>query len=404
MERIEELLQRRSALVSEQRSLLDKAESEDRALTSEETQTYERRKTDIAGLETRVRALKDTREQERSIAEAEVRDSGVQNLYSKTVDPNEGSEERQYRAALNSYFRKGMGELSESERRDLVKGTNSAGGFLAPSTFRNTMITQLEEASAVRPWANVLTTSNGNPILMPKLVSPPVAEWVAEGGAKPEDDPVFDQVSLGAHKNALVVKVSWELLQDSAFDLEGYIAAELGRAIGRLEGAAYLSGASNSTTTPKGLFTSATAGVTAASTTVITSDEVISLIYSVSRPYRANARFITSDALIGSIMKLKTTAGDYAWQPSMQAGEPDRLFGYPVEVDTNVDGSPAANDVVLGFGDVRSYYIRDVDGITIQRLNELYAVNNFVGFLGEHRTDGALIDTNGFKTLKMAAA
>lgn len=401
MDRLDELMQRRAKLIGEARSLLDTAESEDRALNQDEATNHERIKGELDSLESRIRNLKDVREQQRSLAEAEVRDSAVLNPFDRNGNPDENSEERAYRAALDKYLRFGKSELNQDEVRALSVGTNSAGGYLVPKSFRATLVEQLEQASAIRNFATVLTTSGGNQILVPKVTSPPVAEWVLEGGAKPEDDPVFDQVALDAHKNALIVKVSWELLQDSAFDVESYVARELGRAIGRLEGAAYATG--DGTNKPHGLITEATVGVTAASATAITADEIINLVYSVERPYRTNARFLMDDAMAAVVMKLKAN-NEYIWTDSFRDGEPARILGFPVEIEPNMDGVPAADDVVLAFGDLKGYFIRDVDGVRVQRLNELYAANNYVGFLGEHRTDGDLIDTNAVKTLKMAAS
>lgn len=403
MDRLDELMQRRATLVSEQRSVLDAAESEDRALNSDESQNYERINGELDSLESRIRALKDTRERQRSLAEAEVRESAVLSPYSHNADPNANSEERAYAKALDTYLRKGERALTSDESRALVKGTDSAGGYFAPDSFRSTLVEALEQESAVRKFAQVISTSNGNELLIPRVTSHGAAQWVAEEGTKPVVDDVFEQASLKAHKSAVIIKVSTELLEDAQFNLEGYIAAELGKKIGRLEGAAFAVGAANSTTTPKGITTRATVGKTAASATVITADEIIDLIYSVSRPYRNNARFIMSDAVVATVRKLKAN-NEYIWQEAFRQGEPASLLGFPVEVDPNMDASLAANDIAMVFGDISGYMIRDVNGVRVQRLNELYAVTNHVGFLAEHRTDGDLIDLSAVKTLKMAAA
>jgi HK97 family phage major capsid protein len=402
MDRIDELMQKRAELVSEARSLADNAESEDRALNSEETQKYERINSELDSVESRIRVLKDTRERQRSLAEAEVRESPVLNPRDTTGDPLANSEERAYMAALDTYLRKGEKGLTQDESRALTVGTASAGGYLVAQSFRNTLVEALEQASAIRNFATVIRTDGGGEILIPKVVSPPEAEWVAEGDPKPEDDPVFDQASLRAHKNALIVKVSWELLEDAGFDLEGYVARELGRAIGRLEGAAFATGSSNASTTPKGLINRAQVGATALSETAITSDELIDLVYSVSRPYRQNARFLMADALVASVRKMKAN-DEYIWTESMRDGEPARILGYPVEVEPNMDATPAADDKPIAFGDLSGYFVREVNGIRIQRLNELYAASNHVGFLGEHRVDGDLIDENAVKVLQMKA-
>lgn len=401
-DRFEELLQRRASLVTEQRRLLDKAESEDRSLNGDETQTYERMGSEISDLEGRIERLKDQRERQRSLAEAENR-SAVFNPRGQEERHEDDAEKRAYAAALDSYLRKGERGLSGEEQRALVKGTDSAGGYFAPDSFRSVLVDALEQESAVRKFATVLNTGNGNELLIPRVTSHGAAQWVAEEGTKPVVDDVFEQTSLKAHKSAVIIKVSTELLEDAQFDLEGYIARELGKKIGRLEGAAFAVGAANSTTTPKGITTRSTVGKTAASATAITADEIIDLIYSVGRPYRNNARFLMSDAVVATVRKLKAN-NEYIWQDQFRAGEPATLLGYPVEIDPNMDASLAANDIAMVFGDIAGYMIRDVRGIRVQRLNELYAVTNHVGFLAEHRTDGDLVDTAAVRSLKMAAA
>src|SRR4051812_13145343 len=117
MERIDELMQRRAKLVDEARSMLDKAESEDRALNQDESQSHERINSELDALESRIQNLKSAREQQRSLLDAEVRDSAVLNPYGKNGDPNSDTEERQYTAALDKYLRKGQNALSQDEQR-----------------------------------------------------------------------------------------------------------------------------------------------------------------------------------------------------------------------------------------------------------------------------------------------
>lgn len=394
MNKISELKQKKVALLAEARAILDKAEKEERSTTSEENQEYDRLSAEMDSLEATIRIETDLAERQRSIAQAQ----DVENT-------SQTDEQEEYRSALNAYFRKGERGLTEQEKRALVVGTDSAGGYLVPTSFRATLLEALEEPSAIRANATVLTTSGGGEILIPKVTSYGAAQWVAEGSDKPIVDDVFDQVSLKAHKAAVIVKVSTELLEDAGFNLENYLAVELGRKIGRLEGAAYATGAANSTTTPKGIVNVATEGVVTASASAPTADELISLVYSVSRPYRQNARFLMNDAMVAIVRKLKAN-NEYIWAETantINGGEPARLLGYPVEIEPNMDGTPADGDFVMVFGDLKGYFIRDVDGIRIQRLNELYAVSNHVGFLAEHRTDGDLIDTNAVRVMRAGA-
>lgn len=156
----------------------------------------------------------------------------------------------------------------------------------------------------------------------------PPQRWIDEGGALSFGDATFAQINLDAHKLHVAVKVTEELLYDNAFGLESYIIEQFGKALSNAEEDAFLNG--DGVGKPLGLFSDKGGGevaVTAASATAITADEIINLVYSLKRPYRKNAKFIMNDQTIAALRKLKDNNGAYLWQPSLQAGEVDRLFG-----------------------------------------------------------------------------
>ena len=159
---------------------------------------------------------------------------------------------------------------------------------------------------------------------------------------------------------------------------------------------------------PTGLFIPSTAGgapsgVTAASATAITADELISLVYSLKAPYRSKAKFLMNDATVAAIRKLKDNNGAYMWQPSLTAGEPDRLLGYEIYTSPYVP-TLAAGALAVAFGDFQNYWIADRAGRTVQRLNELYATNGQVGYVATERVDGKVILAEGIQLLKMKAS
>ena len=155
---------------------------------------------------------------------------------------------------------------------------------------------------------------------------------------------------------------------------------------------------------PTGIFTvnGGEVGVTAAGSTAVTADELISLVYSLKSPYRRNAKFLANDATISAIRKLKDGNGVYLWQPSLQAGEPDKLLGYDLYTSPYVP-QMEAGAFSLAFGDFKNYWIADRAGRTVQRLNELYSTNGQVGFVATERVDGKVILPEGIKLLKMKA-
>ena len=292
----------------------------------------------------------------------------------------------------------------------LEEGTDANGGYLVPIEFEHTLVQALNENNIMRTiGCKVITTQNERKI--PVANGHTQAAWTAENGAYTESNPTFAQTSIDAFKLTDLIKVSDELLSDSFFDIEGYISEEFGRAFGEAEEDAFINGAVQTGQTaidrPTGLFIPSTAGgapsgVTAASATAITADELISLVYSLKAPYRSKAKFLMNDATVAAIRKLKDLNGVYVWQPALTAGEPDRLLGYPLYTSPKVP-TMAAGARAIAFGDFSCYWIADRAGRTIKRLNELYATNGQVGFTCTERVDGKLILSEGIKILDMKA-
>jgi HK97 family phage major capsid protein len=272
------------------------------------------------------------------------------------------------------------------------------GGFLVPEEFERRILEILEEENVVRSLAKVITTHNERKI--PVATGHSVAQWTAENAAYTESNPTFGQKQIDAFKLTDLVRVSTELLQDSAFDLEDYIAKEFARAFGIAEEEAFCVG--TGTNQPTGIFTAngGTVGVTSAAATAISVDEIISLVYALKSPYRRNAKFLMNDATVSLLRKLKDQNGVYLWQPSVQAGEPDRLLGYEIYTSPYVP-TVAANALTIAFGDFDNYWIGDRAGRTVQRLNELYATNGQIGYVATERVDGKVIMPEGIQLLKM---
>ena len=296
--------------------------------------------------------------------------------------------------------------------RDVLEvGTDGNGGYLVPTEFERTLVQALDENNVMRTiGCKIITTQNERKI--PVADGHTQAAWTAENGAYKESNPTFTQKSIDAYKLTDLIKVSDELLSDSFFDIEGYISEEFGRAFGEAEEDAFINGAIQKGQTvidrPTGLFSAANAGgapqgVVAAGATAITADELISLVYSLKAPYRSRAKFLMNDATVAAIRKLKDSNGVYMWQPSLTAGEPDRLLGYPLFTSPKVP-TLAAGARAVAFGDFSCYWIADRAGRTMKRLNELYATNGQVGFTCTERVDGKLILSEGIKILDMKAS
>lgn len=290
--------------------------------------------------------------------------------------------------------------ISYEIRNALQVGVDTEGGYLCPDTFENDLIVGLTENNVVRSLAHIISTSSGQHKI-PVVSTRGTASWVEEEGPIPEDDDVFGQQYIGAHKVATLIKVSEELLNDSAFDLESYFVKEFSRRIGNKEESAFMTG--DGAGKPTGILNDAEVGVTAASATAITADELIDLYYSLPAPYRATAVWVMNDSTMRYIRKLKDTTGQYLWQKALHEGEHHTLLGRPIYHSPYAPEVEAGSKPIL-FGDLSYYWIGDRKGITFRRLNERYADTGQVGFLATKRLDGKLILPEAIKVLQMKSA
>ena len=284
----------------------------------------------------------------------------------------------------------------------LQVGTDSEGGYLVPDEFERTLIESLEEENIFRRIAKVIQSNSGDKKI-PIVASKGSAAWVDEEGTYGESDDVFGQTSLGAYKLGTLIKISEELLNDSAFDMESYIAKEFARRIGAKEEEAFFSG--DGTSKPTGILAAtggAEVGLTTAGATAITADEVIDLYFSLRVPYRKNAVWIMNDATVSAIRKLKDGQGQYLWEPSLVSGTPNKILGREV-ITSPYMPTIAAGKKTIAFGDFSYYWIADRQGRIFKRLNELYATTGQVGFIGNQRVDGKLILPEAIKVLKQKA-
>ncbi|HIV93003.1 MAG TPA: phage major capsid protein [Candidatus Eisenbergiella stercoravium] len=284
----------------------------------------------------------------------------------------------------------------------LEEGTDSEGGYLVPDEYERTLVEALEEENVFRQMAKVIRTSSGDRKI-PVVATKGTASWIDEEGAYTESDDSFGQVSIGAYKVGTMIKVSEELLNDSVFDLESYIAKEFARRIGAKEEEAFFTG--DGSGKPLGVLAAtggAETGVTAASSTAVTADELMDLFYSLKSPYRKKAVWVLNDSTIKAVRKLKDSTGQYLWQPSLVAGTPDTLLGRPVKTSAYMPVI-AAGAKTIAFGDFSYYWIADRQGRSFKRLNELYAANGQVGFLGSQRVDGKLVLSEAVKVLVQKA-
>ena len=393
---ITEMRNKRAKLWNTMEGFLDTHRNDMGVLSAEDDATYSKMEHDLDSLTNEIKRM-----ERRDAIEAEL---------SKPV--NQPITEAPERAA--SIKPDKVGRASDAYKEDfdrhlrgkilvhnvLSEGTDADGGYLVPEDFERDIVTALEEENVIRSLAKVITTQHERKI--PVATGHSTAQWTAENAAYTESNPTFGQKQIDAFKLTDLAKVSIELLQDSMFDLESYIANEFSRAFGVAEEEAFCIGTGSGQ--PTGIFTASggTVGVTAGSPTAITVDNLIDLIYALQSAYRKNAVFLMRDVTVSALRKLKDNNGAYLWQPSVQAGQPDRLLGYPLYTSPYAP-AVAAGALPIAFGDFSNYWIADRMGRTVQRLNELYAGNGQVGFLATERVDGKVILPEGIQLLQMGA-
>jgi len=388
-----ELIEKRAKTWDAAKAFLDGKRGGDGLLSADDTATYERMESDVVALGKEVERL-----ERQAVIDAEMAKPTSNPITNK---PTAGNTEEKTGRASAEYAKAFWTALrTKNPAPEVVNalsiGVNTEGGYLIPDEFEKILIKALEDENIIRTLAHVITSSSGDKKI-PVVASNGAASWVDEGAAIPESDDTFAQVNLGAHKLATLVKISEELLNDSAFNMAQYIAREFGRRMGRGEEQAFITG--DGSGKPTGFLNSAQIGATTAGVD-IKIDEFIDLYHSLREPYRRTSVFILNDMTIKAVRKLKDANGIYLWQPSVQAGLPDTILGRPLRT-SNFMPVIEAGAKAVAFGDFSYYWIADRQGRTFKRLDELYAVNGQVGFLSSQRVDGKVVLPEAIKILQI---
>lgn len=371
-----ELREKRNNAWNVAKAFLDSHRTEKGTLTAEDDATYTKMEQEINDLGKEIARL-----ERQEALEAELNKPLNQPLTSKPG--NGGADEKTGRAS--DAYREGMLQALRTNFKRvsnvLQEGVDADGGYLVPEEYDSRLIDVLSEENIMRKLGHIITTSGEHKINI--AATKPAAAWIEEGGALTFGDATFSQILLDAHKLHVAIKVTEELLYDNAFGLENYIIDQFGKALANAEEDAFLNG--DGSGKPLGLFAETGGGTAAKTVTAITADELINLVYALKRPYRKKAKFIMNDQAVASIRTLKDNNGVYMWQPSLTAGEPDRILGYEVYT------SPFCPVGKLAFGDYSYYNIGDRGTRSFKQLTELFAGNGMIGYVAKERVDGKLI-------------
>lgn len=426
------LYDRRAQVWDAQKALLDA--SADRTLSGEEKHALEKMDVELDELDYAIRAQEAGKEK-RERYDAPVSDSPLDTRaadnapHPLTPDGRAGSAatrnavlaargERggeqfahlhEFEKAFDAYMRRGPSQLNAEQRgvleryeaRALSIATTTAGGYTVPPGFLQKITDAMKAYGGMLDVANVINTDSGQPLVWPTADDTGnVGTILAENTVAPTLDVTFGQKTLSAYMyTSGIIAVSFQLLNDSAFDLNAWLPEKFAQRIGRAINAHFTNGTGGGVQ-PTGLVPNLTSGKVGATGQTLTAsgDDLIDLIHSVDPAYRnSRARFMLNDASVKVVRKLKDTTGQYLWQPGLSASNPDTILGYPVTTNQDMPVM-AANAKSIAFGDFNAaYVIRQVSGVAVKRFDERFADQLQVGFLSFARYDGNTDDVKAAK-------
>lgn len=311
----------------------------------------------------------------------------------------------EYRKAFRSYLK---GDMNLKELRALAaqtKGTAAAGGNTVPVDMENSVMAAMKEFGGMRQVARVISTPNGRNLDFPTSDDTGnLAKIVAEATAITNSTRVpFGKITMEAVKYYTgPIKISRELIQDSVIDVESFVRDRMAERFARATNAHYTTRSSTETSGPHGIVNYST-GAVAVANNALTPENLLSLLHSVDPAYRRGpgVAWMTADAGVNEIRALRWgSSRSFVWQPSLQPGVPDSLLGYPIVVNQDVPLEGTSGNKWLWFGNWNHYVIRDVQGIDLMRLEERYAEEDVVAYVGYLRTDGRQVTGSTLAALR----
>jgi len=373
----------------EAKALLDGAAAEKRDLSAEENAKYESISADLDSRAKVIETLKSDAEREMRAAEA------MRGLENQARPVAEASRQNDDVEAIRALAR---GEVRSHtfEKRDVLK---SSTGSPVPTSFYDQVLLLARQSGPMLETSTILNTAGGENLQIPSLATYSSGTVATEGSQIGESDPVFNSfVTLGAFKYSFLTQVSRELIEDSGVDIMSFIAGQVGQSLGFSVNTALTTG--TGTVEPNGLVTRAGSALVGTSLNP-TADNLIDLVYSVDSSGRrlAGSGFQMNSSSIANVRKLKDSAGQYLFQPSLSAEARDLLLGYPIYENPAMATAASAVKPVI-FGHLPSYYVRQVGGIKLDRSDDFAFNTDLVTFRATFRVDGNLIQTSHVKFFK----
>lgn len=379
----------------EAKALLDSAAAEKRDLSAEENQTYDRIMADLDSRSQVIETMNAQAERENRAAEAM---KGFESQVKPAVAVPAIDEAELIRSLARGEIRS-----HSFEKRDVTKGSTGAP---VPTSFYDQVIMLARHVGPMLETSTILNTAGGENLQIPSLSAYSVGTVSSEAAAIGESDPTFNAFkTLGAYKYSFLTQISREMVEDAGVDILGFLATQTGNALGYAVNGALTTG--TGTTQPTGIVTAAGSGITGSTAVsgAFTADNLIDLVYSVDTAGRTlpGTGWQMNAQAISAVRKLKDTAGQYLFSPSLTADARDLLLGYPI-FENPAMASPATSAKSVIFGHLPSYFARTVGGLRLDRSDDYAFQNDLITFRATMRVDGNLIQTSHVKYFAGAAS
>lgn len=372
----------------EAKALLDSAAAEKRDLSGEENQTYDRIMADLDERSAVIETMNAQAEREERAAEAM---KGFESQVKPAVSVPAIDEAELIRSLARGDIRS-----HSFEKRDVLK---SSTGSPVPTSFYDQVILLARKVGPMLETSTIINTAGGENLQIPSLSAYSTGTVSSEAAAIGKSDPTFNAFkTLGAYKYSFLTQISREMVDDSGVDILGFLATQTGNAIGFAVNGALTTG--TGTVQPNGIVTTAGSGVTGGTgvSGAFTADNLIDLVYSVDTAGRqlAGTGFQMNAKALGLVRKLKDGAGNYVFSPALSGDKRDLVLGYEVfENPAMADPATSAKSVI--FGNLPSYFVRQVGGLRLDRSDDFAFQNDLVTFRATMRVDGNLIQTSHVK-------
>jgi HK97 family phage major capsid protein len=400
-QKIIEAREKRVILVNQAREILERADAAARDMDTEELAQYNRIMDDVKKIKDNIDRLEAFDAATAGMDDPEQVPPGVlPGASGGKVGPRATTE---YQNAFRSFL------LNGTPSAALQVAPDTQGGYLMPSEqFVNRLIQKMDDLVFLRAWASTETLIGAKSIGIPTIENDPSdSDWTSEIGPISEDSSLsFGKRELSPQLLTKLVKISQRLLRNSTRDPELIVADRLAYKFAVTQEKAFLTGDGNNK--PLGVFTASASGISTNrdvangnTSTAVTFDGLKAAKWSLKAAYLKNAKWLFHRNGVEQIDKIKDTTNQYIWQPSTQVGAPDLLLSLPIAISEYVPNTFTTGKYVGILGDFSFYQIVDSLEFSIQRLVELYATTNQVGYIGRLESDGMPVLEEAFARVKL---